>query len=120
PPPQPFALASRAARREHTVIEVGGVRIGGDEVVVIAGPCSVESREQLLTTARAVKRAGATMLRGGAYKPRTSPYDFQGLGVEALKLLAEARAETGLAVVTEVVSTEDVDVVAEYADVLQV
>src|SRR5947208_9964292 len=117
---QPFKLVSRQVKPERTVVNIGGVAIGGPDVVVMAGPCSVESREQLLTTARAVKRAGATMLRGGAYKPRTSPYDFQGLGVEALKLLAEARAETGLAVVTEVVSTEDVDVVAEYADVLQV
>src|SRR5437868_10806405 len=120
PPPQPFALASRAARREHTVIEVGGVRIGGDEVVVIAGPCSVESREQLLETAQGVKRAGATMLRGGAYKPRTSPYEFQGLGIEALKSLREASELTGLPVVTEVMSTEDLDLICEYADMLQV
>jgi 3-deoxy-7-phosphoheptulonate synthase len=88
--------------------------------VVIAGPCSVESREQLLETARGVKRAGATMLRGGAYKPRTSPYEFQGLGIEALKILREARELTGLPVVTEVMGTEDVDVICEYADMLQV
>src|SRR2546423_4942133 len=107
-------------RDGRTVVNVAGVLIGGAEVVVIAGPCSVESREQLLETARAVKRAGASVLRGGAYKPRTSPYDFQGLGVEALRLLREAREETGLPVVTEVLSTDDVDVVAEYADMLQV
>jgi 3-deoxy-7-phosphoheptulonate synthase len=99
---------------------VGGVPIGGDTVVVIAGPCSVESREQLLSTAHAVKKAGATLLRGGAYKPRTSPYDFQGLGVEALKILREASEETGLPVVTEVMSTEDLDLICEYADMLQV
>ncbi|MGH9942453.1 MAG: 3-deoxy-7-phosphoheptulonate synthase [Pyrinomonadaceae bacterium] len=120
PATQPFTLVSREIKAERTVVEVCGVRIGGEEVVVIAGPCSVESREQLLTTARAVKAAGASMLRGGAYKPRTSPYDFQGLGLEALKLLAEARAETGLPVVTEVISEGDVETVAEYADVLQV
>src|SRR2546421_41840 len=116
----PFPLASREMRDGRTVVNVAGVLIGGAEVVVIAGPCSVESREQLLETARAVKRAGASVLRGGAYKPRTSPYDFQGLGVEALRLLREAREETGLPVVTEVLSTDDVDVVAEYADMLQV
>jgi 3-deoxy-7-phosphoheptulonate synthase len=89
-------------------------------VVVIAGPCSVESREQLLETAQGVQRAGAAMLRGGAYKPRTSPYEFQGLGIEALKILREARELTGLPVVTEVMSTEDVDLICEYADMLQV
>jgi 3-deoxy-7-phosphoheptulonate synthase len=99
---------------------VGGVEIGGDSVVVIAGPCSVESREQLVTTAHAVKKAGASLLRGGAYKPRTSPYEFQGLGVEALKILREASEETGLPVVTEVMGTEDVDEICEYADMLQV
>jgi 3-deoxy-7-phosphoheptulonate synthase len=117
---QPFKLVNRQLKSECTVVDVSGVRIGGGSVVVMAGPCSVESREQLLETARAVRAAGATMLRGGAYKPRTSPYDFQGLGVEALGFLKEARAETGLPVVTEVMSTEDVDVVAEYADMLQV
>src|SRR5690348_16382424 len=116
----PFKLVSRQVHRDPSVVEVAGVRIGGDEIVVIAGPCSVESREQLLDTAVAVKNAGASMLRGGAYKPRTSPYDFQGLGVEALKILAEARDLTGLPVVTEVMSTEDVDLISEYADVLQV
>jgi 3-deoxy-7-phosphoheptulonate synthase len=96
------------------------VKIGGPEVVVIAGPCSVESRDQLLQTAHAVKRAGASMLRGGAYKPRTSPYDFQGLGIEALKILSEAKKETGLPIVTEVMSTEDIDLISEHADMLQV
>jgi len=118
---QPYKLVSRQVRPGGTVVDVAGVRIGnGEPVVVIAGPCSVESRDQLLTTARAVKSAGARLLRGGAYKPRTSPYDFQGLGEEALDLLAEARRETGLPVVTEVMSTEDVDTICEHADMLQV
>ena len=122
---QPFKLVSRQTRPQPSVVSVGGgktgaVEIGGPEVVVIAGPCSVESREQMLQTAEGVKRAGATMLRGGAYKPRTSPYEFQGLGIEALKILREARELTGLPVVTEVMSTEDVDLICEYADMLQV
>jgi 3-deoxy-7-phosphoheptulonate synthase len=117
---QPFKLVSRQTRPQGSVVSVGGVKIGGPEVVVIAGPCSVESREQLLETAEAVKRAGANMLRGGAYKPRTSPYEFQGLGIEALKILREAHELTGLPVVTEVMSTEDVDLICEYADMLQV
>src|SRR5579863_8275216 len=117
---QPFKLVSRQVKPERTVVNINGVAIGGPEVVVIAGPCSVESREQLLDTAHAVKRAGAAMLRGGAYKPRTSPYDFQGLGLEALRLLREAREETGLPVVTEVMSTEDIPMIAEHADMLQV
>ncbi|HVF67426.1 MAG TPA: 3-deoxy-7-phosphoheptulonate synthase [Pyrinomonadaceae bacterium] len=117
---QPFTLASVEVRRERTVVDVRGVSVGGPRAVVIAGPCSVESRAQLFETARAVKRAGASLLRGGAYKPRTSPYDFQGLGLEALRLLKEASEETGLPVVTEVMATEDVEAVAEHADVLQV
>jgi len=118
---QPYKLVSRQVRPEGSIVDVAGVRIGnGEPVVVIAGPCSVESRDQLLTTARAVKSAGARLLRGGAYKPRTSPYDFQGLGEEALELLSEARRETGLPVVTEVMSTEDVDTICEHADMLQV
>jgi 3-deoxy-7-phosphoheptulonate synthase len=117
---QPFKLVSRQVKPERTVVRINGVAIGGPEVVVIAGPCSVESRTQLLDTAHAVKRAGASMLRGGAYKPRTSPYDFQGLGLEALKILREAHEETGLPVVTEVMSTEDVDVICEHVDMLQV
>jgi 3-deoxy-7-phosphoheptulonate synthase len=117
---QPFTLVSRQLRSERTIVSVGGVRIGGPEIVVMAGPCSVESREQLLETARAVKAAGAHILRGGAYKPRTSPYDFQGLGLAALEILQEAREETGLPIVTEVIGIEELDVVAEYADMLQV
>lgn len=117
---QPFKLVSRQLRPQTTVVNVGGVPIGGENWVVIAGPCSVESREQILETARGVKAAGASLLRGGAYKPRTSPYDFQGLGVEALELLKEAREATGLPIVTEVMSIEDIDVVSEYADMLQV
>jgi 3-deoxy-7-phosphoheptulonate synthase len=116
----PFKLVSRQTRSGRTCVNVGDVCIGGPEAVVIAGPCSVESREQILSTAHAVRAAGATMLRGGAYKPRTSPYDFQGLGEEALQLLREAREQTGLPVVTEVMSTEDIPVISEYADVLQV
>src|ERR1700704_6088179 len=117
---QPFKLVSRQTRPVSSVVDVGGVKIGGEEVVVIAGPCSVESREQLLDTAHAVGQAGASMLRVGAYKPRTSPYDFQGLGLEALKILREAREQTGLPVVTEVMSTEDVDVICQHVDMLQV
>ena len=117
---QPFKLVSRQVKPERTIVKVNGVAFGGPKVVVIAGPCSVESREQLMDTARAVKRAGAAMLRGGAYKPRTSPYDFQGLGLEALKILREAREETGLPVVTEVMSTEDVDIICEHVDMLQI
>jgi 3-deoxy-7-phosphoheptulonate synthase len=116
----PFKLVSRQLQQRRTVVDVAGVKIGGDEVVVIAGPCSVESSEQLKETARAVKAHGANLLRGGAYKPRTSPYDFQGLGVEALRFLREASDETGLGVVTEVMSEGDVEIVTEYADMLQV
>src|SRR5438128_1786514 len=117
---QPFKLVSRQTRPTSSVVDVGGVKIGGGDVVVMAGPCSVESREQLLETAHGVKKAGAHMLRGGAYKPRTSPYEFQGLGIEALKILREAREQTGLPVVTEVMGTEDVDLISEYADMFQV
>ena len=116
----PFKLVSRQLRQAGTVVDVGGTKIGNEELVVIAGPCSVESEEQLMETAHAVKAAGANMLRGGAYKPRTSPYDFQGLGVEALRFLQRARTETGLPIVTEVMSETDVEIVAEYADMLQV
>ena len=116
----PFKLVSRQLRKEHTVVDVGNKKIGDGSLVIIAGPCSVESREQLLETARAVKASGADMLRGGAYKPRTSPYDFQGLGVEALRFLEEASKETGLPIVTEVMSEADVEVVGEYAHMLQV
>ncbi|MDQ6652821.1 MAG: 3-deoxy-7-phosphoheptulonate synthase [Acidobacteriota bacterium] len=116
----PFKLVSRQLRQRYTVVDVSGVKIGNGDLVVMAGPCSVESEEQLMETARAVKIAGANMLRGGAYKPRTSPYDFQGLGVEALRLLRKASEETRLPIVTEVMSETDVEVVAEYADMLQV
>jgi len=116
----PFKLVSRQLRQRCTIVDVGGIKIGGPDLVVIAGPCSVESEEQLMDTARAVKAAGAQMLRGGAYKPRTSPYDFQGLGVEALRLLHDASEETGLPIVTEVMSEADVEIVAQYADMLQV
>lgn len=117
---KPYKLASREFKPSDTVVDVAGVPIGGENIVVIAGPCSVESEDQLLATARAVKDAGARLLRGGAYKPRTSPYAFQGLGEEGLKLLARAREVTGLGVVTEVMESGEVDVVAEYADLIQV
>jgi 3-deoxy-7-phosphoheptulonate synthase len=117
---QPFKLVSREVKEEDTVIDVGGVPLGGRTIAVMAGPCSVESREQVLETAHAVKKAGARFLRGGAYKPRTSPYEFQGLAEEGLKLLALAREETGLKVVTEVMDVETLPMVADYADVLQI
>jgi 3-deoxy-7-phosphoheptulonate synthase len=117
---QPFKLVSREVKEKDTVIDVDGVQVGGRAITVMAGPCSVESRDQILETARAVKTAGASILRGGAWKPRTSPYEFQGLREEGLKLLALAREETGLKIVTEVMSTDTVPVVAEYADILQV
>lgn len=118
---KPFKLVGRELKKEKTFVRVGDdIEIGNSHFVVMAGPCSVESREQLMATACAVKKFGARLLRGGAYKPRTSPYDFQGLEEEGLKLLAEARDATGLKVVTEVLSAENVSLVAEYADVLQV
>ncbi len=117
---KPYRLAARAVRPEGTVVQVDSVRIGEREPVVIAGPCTVESREQLIRTAEAVREAGATLLRGGAYKPRTSPYSFQGLGERGLELLAEARERTGLPIVTEVLDTEHVELVAQYADMLQI
>lgn len=116
----PYKVASREVQSEPTVVKAGPLSVGGGSIGVIAGPCSVESRDQIVETARAVKAAGATGLRGGAFKPRTSPYSFQGMKEKGLELLAEARAETGLAVVTEVVAPEDVPLVARYADVLQV
>jgi 3-deoxy-7-phosphoheptulonate synthase len=116
---KPYKLVSREFHPESTVVQVGDVRVGED-FVVIAGPCSVESEEQLLEAARGVKAAGAHLLRGGAFKPRTGPYSFQGLGEEGLKLLAKAREETGLSVVTELLSVNHLDVVAQYADVLQI
>lgn len=116
----PYKVASLETKGEHTTVRTHDLVLGGGHVGVIAGPCSVESEEQILESARAVKAAGATGLRGGAFKPRTSPYSFQGLKEEGLKLLAAARDETGLAVVTEVMTPEHVDLVARYADVLQI
>jgi 3-deoxy-7-phosphoheptulonate synthase len=119
---KPYKLSSRqfAAHGERTVIEIDGRRIGGEHFSMIAGPCTVESRDQLLTTARIVKDAGGSLLRGGAYKPRTSPYAFQGLGVDGLRILAQVSKETGLPVVTEIMDPADVDVVAEHADMFQI
>ncbi len=118
---QPYKLASREVCPESSIIELApGLSIGGEQLVVMAGPCSVEGEEQLIETARAVKAAGATVLRGGAFKPRTSPYAFQGLEEEGLKLLDLARRETGLPIITEVVNPRDVEMVARYADILQV
>ena len=115
-----YKEASREFHPEDTVVKVGGLEIGGKRVVMMVGPCAVESREQLLATAEAVRDAGFPVLRGGAFKPRTSPYSFQGLFIEGLRLLAEARERTGLLVVTEVMSEADVQVVADYADILQI
>jgi len=116
----PYKLVSREAKRENTVVSVGGVPIGGQRLAVVAGPCAVESEEQAIEIGRRVKEAGATHYRGGAFKPRTSPYSFQGLGEKGLKILSRVRAETGLPIVTEVLDTETVDLVAEHADCLQV
>ncbi len=115
-----YKLASRQFQHETTVVRVGNVEVGGIKLVMMAGPCSVESRDQLMQTAEVVAAAGATVLRGGAFKPRTSPYDFQGHGEDGLKLLAEARDRFGLAIVTEVVDPHDVELVSRYADLLQI
>ncbi len=120
PVQQPFKLASRETKPEPTQVWVNGISVGGPRIVVMAGPCSVESERQVLEVAGAVKAAGASILRGGAYKPRTSPYAFQGLKEQGLKYLAEAKKRTGLPVVTEVLETESVELVAEYADILQI
>ena len=117
---EPFKLASRAFKREGSVYSVGGVVIGGNDVVVIAGPCSVESEKQIFTIAQKVSAAGAKILRGGAYKPRTSPYSFQGMGVEGLKLLRAAADEYGLMVITEVMDRSQIDEVEKYCDILQI
>ncbi|MEE8502823.1 MAG: 3-deoxy-7-phosphoheptulonate synthase [candidate division NC10 bacterium] len=117
---QPFKLASREFRTQKTVVKVGETEIGADRLALMVGPCSVESEAQILETARFVKKAGATILRGGAFKPRTSPYSFQGLGEHGLELLARAREVTGLKIVTEVLNDRDVELVAKYADILQV
>ncbi len=117
---RPFKLASREFHPQDTVVSINGISVGGNQIIMMAGPCAVESREQLLATAEAVKAAGAHVLRGGAFKPRTSPYSFQGLGEEGLRLLAEARKVTHLPVITEVMSPEQVPLVTTYADILQV
>ena len=116
----PYKLVSREAKREDTVVSIGGVPVGGSRVAVIAGPCAVESEKQALDIARKVCAAGATLYRGGAFKPRTSPYSFQGLGEPGLKILKKVREETGLPIVTEVLDTDTADLVAEYADCLQI
>ena len=116
----PYKLVSREFHPEDTIVSIGGVPVGGTALVVMAGPCAVESRDQILAVAREVQRLGARLLRGGAFKPRTSPYSFQGLGEDGLKLLAEARDATGLPVVTEVLDTENVELVARYADAFQI
>jgi 3-deoxy-7-phosphoheptulonate synthase len=116
----PYKLVSREVKHEDTVVRVGGVPVGGPTLVFIGGPCAVESREQTLTVARGIKAAGGHLLRGGAFKPRTSPYSFQGLGEEGLKILAEAREETGLPIVTEAVDMESLDLVERYADAIQI
>ncbi len=117
---KPFKLASKDWKKEKSVVKVGSLSIGNNQFVVMAGPCSVETREQIISTAEIVKSAGAQILRGGAFKPRTSPYSFQGLEEEGLKLLAEAREKTGLPFVTEVITPTDVPLVAKYADILQI
>ena len=116
----PYKFVSREFKKERSAIKLNGIAIGGDEFVVMAGPCSVESEEQIMETAEAVAAAGARVLRGGAFKPRTSPYDFQGLELEGLKLLRKAKEATGLAIITEIMSDRDVEMVAEYADCMQV
>jgi 3-deoxy-7-phosphoheptulonate synthase len=116
----PYKFVSKEFKKERTVIPVNGVEVGGSEFALMAGPCSVENEKQVMETAEAVAASGARIFRGGAFKPRTSPYDFQGLELEGLKLLAKARRATGLAIVTEVMSEQDVEVVAEHADIMQV
>ncbi len=120
PVTKPYKLASREFHPRDTIVEANGVAIGGNEIVVMAGPCAVESEEQLLATAQAVKAAGATVLRGGAFKPRTSPYQFRGLGENGLKILAQAGKETQMPIITEVMSPDHVDLVAKYTDILQI
>jgi len=115
-----FNLVAKTDTQARTIVRVRNIEIGGSDFVVMAGPCAVESESQILQTAEAVAAAGARILRGGAYKPRSSPYAFQGLGIDGLKLLSKARRETGLAIVTEVMSEEDVEVIAEFADIMQV
>jgi 3-deoxy-7-phosphoheptulonate synthase len=116
----PYTFVSREFKKDHSIIRINGLEIGGDEFIVMAGPCSVESEKQIMETAEAVAAAGARALRGGAFKPRTSPYDFQGLEKEGLKLLRKAKEATGLAIITEIMSDRDVELVAEYTDCMQV
>ena len=120
PVSKPYKIASREFHPENSIVRVNGLAIGGDEVVIMAGPCAVESQEQLLATAQEVKAAGANILRGGAFKPSTSPYHFRGLGLEGLKMLVKAREETGMPFVTEVMAPGDVESVARYADIVQI
>src|SRR5690554_1476623 len=120
PVTHPYKIASREFHPDDTHVPLNGIEVGGQHLAIIAGPCSVESREQIIDTAHAVKEAGATALRGGAFKPRTSPYSFQGLGEEGLRYLAEAREATGLPIITEVMTVEAVQMVADYADILQI
>ncbi len=117
---KPYKLVAREFRGTDSHVKLGDVEIGGKEVIFMSGPCSVENREQIVSIANAVKKAGAKVLRGGAFKPRTSPYSFQGLGVDGLKLLAEAREATGLPIITEIMDTKDLEVIEKYADCLQV
>jgi len=120
PVSKPYKLASREFHPRDTMVKLNDVTIGGDEIVVMAGPCAIESEEQLLSTAQAVKAAGATILRGGAFKPRTSPYQFRGLGESGLKMLAEVGEETQMPIISEVMAPSDVDLVAKYVDILQI
>ncbi|HAA42699.1 MAG TPA: 3-deoxy-7-phosphoheptulonate synthase, partial [Ruminiclostridium sp.] len=117
---KPYKLTSREFKQTPTIVNVGGVEIGGDKIVVMAGPCAIENKEIYIDTAKKVKEAGADILRGGAFKPRTSPYSFQGLEEDGLKIMAEAREITGLKLVTEVVDTRDVELVASYTDIIQI
>jgi len=117
---RPYKLASREFRPHNSIFPLDGVKVGGDEIVIIAGPCAVENHSQLLETAHAVREAGAHALRGGAFKPRTSPYSFQGLGEEGLQILAEARQATGMPIVSEVMSEEQIELMMRYVDVLQI
>lgn len=117
---KPYKLASRELKHEQTIVDVSGVKVGGDEIVVMAGPCAIENESSLIETALKVKEAGAKILRGGAFKPRTSPYSFQGLEEDGLKILASAREVTGLPIVTEVMDTRDVELVSSYADLIQI
>ena len=116
----PFKLASRDFHPDDSIVKINGISVGTQQVIVMAGPCSVESREQMMETAAAVQQAGAHILRGGAFKPRTSPYAFQGLGLKGLELLREARDQFHMPIITEVMSPQDVTLVAQYADILQI